>query len=138
MKTLPIYILGLLVLAGSILLLISPASSADPSVISVETPSEIADLGTLRFNEKRRIRFSIENKETSPLLILGIQTSCECTKANWSKHPIKPGETGHITILFEPNSLGTFVKEIVWTANVGKAKRRLQIKGIILEEEPEK
>lgn len=39
MKTLPIYILGLLILAGSILLLISPASSADLSVISVETPS---------------------------------------------------------------------------------------------------
>jgi hypothetical protein len=42
--------------------------------------------------------FSFKNSGTEPLAIQSVSTTCGCVTANWTKTPMKPGETGSVTV----------------------------------------
>ena len=47
--------------------------------------------------------FNFRNEGMAPLVLSNVRASCGCTTPNWTKEPINPGETGQITVTYNPN-----------------------------------
>lgn len=71
--------------------------------------------------------FGFVNKGKTPLVITKVITSCSCTKAEFPKKPVQPGERGSITVTFDPNKqVGVFYKAIQVFSN-GEDKRLIVV-----------
>jgi len=79
---------------------------------------KIHDFGDLKLNQKVNHTFVIKNEGTADLVILGARASCGCTVPdNYTKTPIKPGETGNIPVEYNATSGGVQTKTITVTSN---------------------
>jgi peptidoglycan-associated lipoprotein len=72
----------------------------DKQPVSMTFDTEHIDLGKVKRGEKRTFDYTFENtgKET---LKISIVSGCDCTTLDWSRRPIKPGETGTINVIFD-------------------------------------
>ncbi|MEZ0327555.1 MAG: DUF1573 domain-containing protein [Fimbriimonas sp.] len=64
------------------------------------------DLGAIKNEGAHQARFEVANRGGSPLHILGVETSCGCTKPSFPKL-LQGGQTGTITVDYEPNLLAS-------------------------------
>lgn len=78
--------------------------------------------------------FSFKNEGMEPLVLSNVRASCGCTTPKWTREPIEPGQSGEITVTYNPNGRpGRFQKTITVTSNAqenGTAK--LYIKGEVI------
>lgn len=79
--------------------------------------------------------FRFVNKGDAPLVIKKITKSCSCTTVNYSRKPVMPGQTGVITIKYEPHKVeeGVFNRVIQIYTNASKKARILAIQGNSIE-----
>lgn len=76
--------------------------------------------------------FVFTNTGDAALVVVEVNTNCGCTVADFPQAPIAPGDSGVITITFDPKgNPGEFAKEIVVKTNAKKKKSRLRIKGVV-------
>lgn len=74
-----------------------------------------------------------ENDGDQPLVILSAETSCSCTKTSFSKKPIKPSQTGSITITYDPKKQGpTIYKAINIYTNAPQARQIVTLWGKVV------
>ncbi|MGH2664385.1 DUF1573 domain-containing protein [Flavobacterium sp.] len=62
------------------------------------------DFGTINEGDKVEHVFKFKNTGKTDLVVLNAQASCGCTVPDWTKTPIKSGESGQVKIVF--NSTG--------------------------------
>lgn len=93
----------------------------------------IKDFGTYSAakGEKKVATFVVKNVGTDNLVIQHIRTECGCTTAAFRKEPVEPGDTAHITVLYDGSGYapGTFFKELWVTTNARSGLLRLGIRG---------
>ena len=94
------------------------------------------DYGT--FSEKDGVQtctFTITNVSEKPLVITQAVATCGCTVPTYSKEPIKPGESGVITVKYNGTGkfLGNFKKTVTIRTNLRTTVLRLSIKGNMTE-----
>lgn len=58
------------------------------------------DFGTITDGDIVEHTYKLVNAGKSDLLIIDAKATCGCTVPDWTKTPIKPGETGQIKIVF--------------------------------------
>lgn len=63
----------------------------------------MVDFGKVKKGEKREYTYEFVNKGDVPLTI-DVVSVCECTTAEWTEKPVKPGESGKIHIIFDSES----------------------------------
>ncbi|MGE4347118.1 MAG: DUF1573 domain-containing protein, partial [Flavobacteriaceae bacterium] len=79
--------------------------------------------------DKAEHTFIIKNEGTADLLILEAKPSCGCTVPdNYTKTPIKPGETGVVPVVFNATSAGVQTKTVTLTTNTETGTEVLTIK----------
>ena len=77
--------------------------------------------------------FNFKNEGMSPLILSNVRASCGCTTPTWTKEPVEPGQTGSITVTYNPNGRpGHFQKTITITSNATEPTTKLYIKGEVL------
>lgn len=77
--------------------------------------------------------FKFTNTAKNPVVINGVRSGCGCTSSEYTKGPIKPNETGEVTVTYNPaHRPGFFSKEITLLFNNGKNYTRVWIKGIVI------
>lgn len=102
------------------------AQSGTPK-IEVENPEH--DFGDLQLNEKAEHTFVIKNVGDADLVILEAKPSCGCTVPNnYTKTPIKPGETGVVPVVYNATSAGVQTKTVTLTTNTAEGNETLTIK----------
>jgi hypothetical protein len=91
------------------------------------------DFGTIKEADGKVTHvFSFTNSGKSPLVIQDVKASCGCTTPTWTKEPVAPGESGEITVTFNPaNRPGGFNKQITITNNSGENPVYVTIKGYV-------
>ncbi|UII31611.1 DUF1573 domain-containing protein [Fulvivirga ulvae] len=106
------------------------AQQAETLVFSEKT----FDFGTVKEEDGPVIHeFSFINKGLEPVSILSVKASCGCTTPDWSKEPVKPGETGYIQAQYNPrNRPGQFNKSLTVTTSADAAPLRLYIRGNVV------
>lgn len=77
--------------------------------------------------------FTFKNEGMAPLVLSNVRASCGCTTPTWTKEPIEPGQTGSITVTYNPNGRpGRFQKTVTITSNASEATKKVYIKGEVL------
>jgi hypothetical protein len=81
---------------------VTTASAANAPVIQFEKNSY--NFGKINQGDKVSYDFKFTNTGKSPLIITDAVASCGCTKPEWPKDPVQPGDKGIIKVTF--NSAG--------------------------------
>lgn len=77
--------------------------------------------------------FTVKNEGMSPLVLSNVRASCGCTTPKWPREPIEPGQTGSITVTYNPNGRpGRFQKSVTITSNASEPTKRVIIKGEVI------
>ena len=77
--------------------------------------------------------FEFKNEGMAPLILSNVRASCGCTTPTWTKEPVEPGQTGTITVTYNPNGRpGRFQKTVTITSNATEATKRVYIKGEVI------
>ncbi len=90
----------------------------------------VHDFGNINEGDVVETTFEYTNTGTAPLYVTKIKASCGCTiPSNWSKEPLKPGDTGFFTVKFNSrNKPNRQSKRISILANTAKGNEYVTIK----------
>ena len=105
------------------------AFAAGEAEIKFEKTSH--DFGTFPESEKVTCTFKFTNTGNNLLVIHQAIASCGCTVPQYSKEPIKPGETGEIVVTYNGAGKfpGHFKKSITIRTNAKQEIVRLYVEG---------
>ena len=77
--------------------------------------------------------FEFKNEGMAALVLSNVRASCGCTTPKWTREPVEPGQTGQITVTYNPNGRpGRFQKTITVTSNASEPTTKLYIKGEVI------
>jgi len=79
--------------------------------------------------------FKFTNTGEEPLIISNYSVECTCTKAQYSKEPVMPGDSGEIHITFDTKGkIGWQYRKIQLYANTKKTPNWIEIRVKVLNE----
>lgn len=80
--------------------------------------------------------FTLKNTGDKPAVIYNVTTTCGCTDVKWTKEPIRPGQTGKISVTYS-NDEGPYPFDKSLTVYLSNVKKPviLRLRGVCLEEE---
>ena len=102
-----------------------PAKKRTPPLHST---NEI-DLGKISRTEKAKIKFTIWNTGKNIVRISHIDLSCECLNIENEITEINPGDSTCLNIIFHPDDIGKFQREILLYGNFDSSPKLLTITG---------
>ena len=103
-------------------------SSTTQTQVSVS--QTVVDFGKFPMQEKKEHRFTLFNTGNNVLAVQDVITSCGCTKAEYSKEPVRPGGTLEVKVIYEADEPGRFNKSITVYCNAEKSPLQLTIRGL--------
>lgn len=111
----------------------APAAVANPDAPIMKFDKPLHDFGKIKAGEKVTYEFAFTNSGKSPLIISDAVATCGCTKPEWPKTPIKPGEAASIKVTFDSKGkMGLQDKMITITANTQPAQNMVHLVGEVL------
>lgn len=105
--------------------------SMDSPETSVELLETEKDFGNIPLNEKREYVFKLVNTGNKPLVIYDVITSCGCTKAEYGKEPVRPGETMDLKVVYNAEDKGRFRKSLRVYCNVKESPLKFSVLGTV-------
>ena len=87
------------------------------------------DFGTFPMSERQECVFRITNTGSSLLMVQDVVTSCGCTKVEYDKHPVPPGRSMDLKVIYEAEESGHFTKVVTVYSNAETTPVRLRITG---------
>ena len=96
---------------------------------------EAINFGEIIQGKDKNIEFIIQNTGTGNLIITNAKASCGCTKLEYPKEIIKPGNKERIKVTFNSNKTGEQKKNITLTTNDTPSIKILTIEGMVLPSE---
>jgi hypothetical protein len=75
------------------------------------------EFNNITAGEKVSYAFRFTNTGDAPLIITGIRSGCGCTVGDYPKEPVRPGEQGRITVVFNSSGRRGFQSESVNVLN---------------------
>ena len=107
------------------------AVHAAAQVPALEFTRQVHDFGTIREEDGPvSCDFEFTNTGKVPLVIEDVEVSCGCTTPQYSKAPLRPGDTGTIRVRYNPEGRpGAFRKDITVRSGGGKISRVVTITG---------
>lgn len=87
------------------------------------------DFGTFPKTEKQERSFVLTNTGKGLLVVHDVVTSCGCTKVEYSKQPVRLGETLELKVIYEAEDAGYFNKTVTVYCNVENSPLRLKVRG---------
>jgi hypothetical protein len=103
-----------------------PVTTNDKTISWNET---IHDFGKIKQNDPAGVTFTMKNSGTTPVVITAAKSSCGCTVAEYTKEPVKPGETGIVKATYNSARVGPFTKTVTVTVEGMEQAQVLTIKG---------
>ncbi|WP_257667863.1 DUF1573 domain-containing protein [Parapedobacter tibetensis] len=91
--------------------------------------AESHDFGKIPQNNPVSHEFSFTNVGTEPIIISQVKPSCGCSVAEFTKTPVKPGESGKIKVTYDAKAKQPFTKNFTIRSNTKTPVKTLYIKG---------
>lgn len=90
------------------------------------------DFGKMLQGEKVSYTYKFKNEGNAPLLITTVEKTCGCTNITFPKTPMKPGESGTISIIYDSDGhKGIQNKSVVVKANTNPAQTVLRFRASV-------
>lgn len=96
----------------------TPAEVPSAPLTTVTFSETVYNFGEVEQNTPVTHKFIVTNTGTSDLIINEVKRTCSCTGLEWSKEPIKPGQTGWVDATFNAAHPGPFTKTLYFNANI--------------------
>ncbi|NJN25650.1 MAG: DUF1573 domain-containing protein [Cyclobacteriaceae bacterium] len=91
------------------------------------------DFGDINQGEVVQHVFDFVNAGNIPLVIHNVLTTCGCTTPEWPHHPIMPGDSSQVLVVFNAASkIGRQNKVITIRTNASAGDYRLRISAMVL------
>ena len=119
----------ILILCTVILGLAFTASAQDTQKAEFKFNEEKHDFGKVPQGTPVTTIFSYTNIGQEPLILTEVRPTCGCTIADYTKTPVKNGETGTIKITYNAAYAAPFSKTIVVKSNAKTPEKYLVIVG---------
>ena len=107
-----------------------------PSAAAVRWLETVHDFGAFKEDDgKVACSFTFVNDGSKEVSIRAARASCGCTTPTFTKTPIAPGDTGTVTVKFNPTGRpGRFSKSVTidLAGTDGKPRQNLIIKGVVI------
>ena len=103
----------------------------DKSVTTVSIDRAEKNFGNILLNEKREHVFKLVNTGNKPLVVYDVVTSCGCTKAEYSKEPVRPGDALDLKVIYDAEDKGRFRKSLRVYCNVEDSPLNLTVVGVV-------
>ena len=104
---------------------------ANLPVMKFENP--LHDFGKIHSGDKVTYAFKFTNTGKSPLIVSDAVASCGCTKPEWPRTPVQPGESAAINVTFNSAAKsGLQDKMITITANTNPRQNLVHLVGEVL------
>jgi hypothetical protein len=87
------------------------------------------DFGDITQGSPVTHRFTFTNSTKDMVIITNVKPSCGCTAANFTKTPIKPGETAFVEAKYDANAVGQFTKTVNVQFGDDMQQKTLTIRG---------
>ena len=98
----------------------------------IEFDKTVHDFGEVAEGVKVSFSYKFTNKGNADLIISNCVPTCGCTVPEFPRHPIKPGKSDFITVVFDGKGReGTFEKSITVFTNSIPNSTVLYIKGLV-------
>ena len=94
--------------------------------------TESHDFGKIPQGKPVTYEFKFTNVGDQPLIITNVETTCGCTVPEFSKTPIKKGESGIIKASFNAAAAQPFIKQLTVKSNARTPVKVLIIKGEVI------
>ncbi len=107
----------------------STASAQQNSKAEFKFDKETHDFGKIAQNEPVSYEFSFTNVGTEPIIITEVKPSCGCSVAEFTKTPVKPGDTGKVKVTYDAKVKQPFTKNFTIRSNTKTPVKTLYIKG---------
>ncbi|MDO5636398.1 MAG: DUF1573 domain-containing protein [Myroides sp.] len=91
------------------------------------------DFGDLKKGSKGEVEFEIKNEGDVDLVVINASATCGCTVPEKPEHPIKPGESAKMKVVFSANSVGMQSKMVTLTTNTEAGSEKLTVKANVIE-----
>lgn len=108
----------------------TPAQSYADQVAIFKEPTH--DFAKIKEGAPTICEFVFTNKNTKPIVLSNVMTSCGCTVPEWPRTPIAPNKTGSIKVTYDSRRLGYFEKTIQVFVQGFNVPALLKIKGEVL------
>ena len=95
--------------------------------------TETHDFGKIPLNKPVSYEFKFTNIGEQPLIISDVVPVCGCTIADYTKTPVKKGQSGSITLTYNAASLAPFSKPATVKSNAKTPTKMLYLKGEVVE-----
>lgn len=87
------------------------------------------DFGSFPKEERQERSFVLTNTGKELMVVYDVITSCGCTKVEYSRQPVRPGETLELKVIYEADEAGHFNKTITVYCNAKNSPLRLKVRG---------
>lgn len=111
------------------------AKAAEAKPTGLTFKEEQYNFGDIEKGKPVTHEYTFKNTSKQTILITNVKASCGCTTPNWTKEPIKPGESGSVTATYNAANPGPFTKTITVTTNDTEQNKILTIKGKVIAPE---
>ena len=96
---------------------------------SASLSEQDVQFGSFPMGEKKERKVTLKNTGNAPLVIHGVDTSCGCTRVEYSQRPVRPGEETTLLIIYEADEAGHFRKTVDVYCNTADAPLRISVTG---------
>jgi hypothetical protein len=108
------------------------ASAQDNQKAEFKFNEEKHDFGKIPQGTPVTTVFTFTNIGQEPLILTEVKPTCGCTIADYTKTPVKSGDSGKITITYNAAYAAPFSKTIVVTSNAKTPQKYLVIVGEVV------
>lgn len=111
-----------------------PPSGYDGPTTTIGYAAATHDFGKIKQDSENKYVFKFTNTGKEPLVITNAVGSCGCTVPDYPKHPIAPGESGDLSVVYKPGKQeGQQSKTVTVTANTEPSQTVLRISAEVLK-----
>lgn len=93
---------------------------------------ETVQYGKIDIGKVYASSFTVENRGTTPLVIFGTHTSCNCVQIDYPKAPILPGTRATVKIEYHANVKGVFLKSVLFRSNASNKVQKIIVEGEVI------
>ena len=87
------------------------------------------NFGRFSIGKEQITNVTITNTGSELLIISDVTTSCGCTEVEFSREPVRPGQSTVLAVRYNPDEKGYFSKTISIYSNAGVAPATIALKG---------
>ncbi len=95
--------------------------------------AETHDFGKIPQGKAVSYELKFTNVGEEPLIITAVEPACGCTAADFTRTPVKKGQTGSITLTYNAAAMSAFAKTATIKSNSKTPVKVLYLKGEVIE-----